>query len=381
MDTGFNYYHGADPGEYDLVVSNSEGGLDRLRELGARRAEAVFWGADPDFFFAAAGREGDGRLLLRLRRQVPPRVDEGARRRAVARAAGRRFRSRRPRLPGRRGLGAGRRRRPVQRVLAGDLRRARQPQHHAPLARNRPRLVDLPAVRARLGRGGDRLQPARGDRALVRAREGAPARRPTPTRPSPPTASCSTTRQHGGRARAARPASASSTSTPTSTAPGSCSTCSGVATAGRRMKKIAIVPALNEEESIAVVIDEIRAFDGSFAIVVVDDGSVDRTAQVAAARGAHVLRLPFNLGIGGAVQTGFRFALRERLRARGARRRRRPARPGRAAEDPRARARRRGGHRRRLALRRRGQLPVVAVAPRRASACSRGSSRGSSASE
>ncbi len=74
------------------------------------------------------------------------------------------------------------------------------------------------------------------------------------------------------------------------------------------MKKIAIVPALNEEESIAVVIDEIRAFDGSFAIVVVDDGSVDRTAQVAAARGAHVLRLPFNLGIGGAVQTGFRFA-------------------------------------------------------------------------
>ena len=50
MDTGFNYYHGADPGEYDLVVSNSEGGLERLRELGARRAEAIFWGADPEFF-------------------------------------------------------------------------------------------------------------------------------------------------------------------------------------------------------------------------------------------------------------------------------------------------------------------------------------------
>jgi len=50
MDTGFNYYHGADPGEYDLVVSNSEGGLERLLELGARRAEAVFWGADPNFF-------------------------------------------------------------------------------------------------------------------------------------------------------------------------------------------------------------------------------------------------------------------------------------------------------------------------------------------
>src|SRR5438477_10231665 len=50
MDTGFNYYHGADPAEYDFIVSNSEGGLERLLELGARRAEAVFWGADPDFF-------------------------------------------------------------------------------------------------------------------------------------------------------------------------------------------------------------------------------------------------------------------------------------------------------------------------------------------
>jgi glycosyltransferase involved in cell wall biosynthesis len=50
MDTGFNWYHGGDPSEYDLLLSNSEGGLDRLRELGARRAEAVFWGADPEFF-------------------------------------------------------------------------------------------------------------------------------------------------------------------------------------------------------------------------------------------------------------------------------------------------------------------------------------------
>jgi hypothetical protein len=50
MDTGFNYYYGADPGEYDLVVSNSEGGLDRLRELGARRAEALLWAGDPELF-------------------------------------------------------------------------------------------------------------------------------------------------------------------------------------------------------------------------------------------------------------------------------------------------------------------------------------------
>ncbi|MGH3132136.1 MAG: CgeB family protein [Gaiellaceae bacterium] len=50
MDTGFNPYHGADPFEYDLVLSNSEGGIPRLLELGARRAEALFWAADPEFF-------------------------------------------------------------------------------------------------------------------------------------------------------------------------------------------------------------------------------------------------------------------------------------------------------------------------------------------
>jgi spore maturation protein CgeB len=50
MDTGFNYYHGADPSEYDFVVSNSEGGAARLLELGARRVETVYWGADPEFF-------------------------------------------------------------------------------------------------------------------------------------------------------------------------------------------------------------------------------------------------------------------------------------------------------------------------------------------
>jgi glycosyltransferase involved in cell wall biosynthesis len=48
--SGFNYYVGADPGEYDLVVGNSEGALERLRALGARRAEAVHWAADPDLF-------------------------------------------------------------------------------------------------------------------------------------------------------------------------------------------------------------------------------------------------------------------------------------------------------------------------------------------
>ena len=59
------------------------------------------------------------------------------------------------------------------------------------------------------------------------------------------------------------------------------------------------------------VVDEIRAADPAMEILVVDDGSRDATAAVARARGARVVRLPFNLGIGGAVQTGYRYA-RER---------------------------------------------------------------------
>lgn len=50
IHSGFNWYHGGDPSEYDLVISNSEGGNERLLELGARRAEAIFWAADPEFF-------------------------------------------------------------------------------------------------------------------------------------------------------------------------------------------------------------------------------------------------------------------------------------------------------------------------------------------
>jgi glycosyltransferase involved in cell wall biosynthesis len=63
-------------------------------------------------------------------------------------------------------------------------------------------------------------------------------------------------------------------------------------------RRLAIVPAFNEEGSLAGVIDEIRAFDPGFEIVVVDDGSSDRTSEIALARGVHVATLPFNLGIG-----------------------------------------------------------------------------------
>ena len=74
------------------------------------------------------------------------------------------------------------------------------------------------------------------------------------------------------------------------------------------MRKIAIVPAYNEQGAIGAVIDEIRAFDSAFDVLVVDDASHDATAETARAHGARVVSLPFNLGIGGAVQTGFRFA-------------------------------------------------------------------------
>ena len=74
------------------------------------------------------------------------------------------------------------------------------------------------------------------------------------------------------------------------------------------MKRIAIVPAYNEELNIGRVVDELHAFDSELHVVVISDGSVDRTTTVAAEHGAHVVALPFNLGIGGAVQTGFKYA-------------------------------------------------------------------------
>ena len=75
-----------------------------------------------------------------------------------------------------------------------------------------------------------------------------------------------------------------------------------------------IIPAFNEEQALGGVLDEIRALpDLGVAIetVVVDDGSADRTSEVARARGARVLQLCRNVGIGAAVQSGLRLACRE----------------------------------------------------------------------
>lgn len=74
------------------------------------------------------------------------------------------------------------------------------------------------------------------------------------------------------------------------------------------MTSVAIVPAFNEEASLGAVLDEIAAIDG-LTPVVVDDGSTDATADVARAAEVACVRLPFNLGVGGAVRTGLRWAL------------------------------------------------------------------------
>jgi glycosyltransferase involved in cell wall biosynthesis len=79
--------------------------------------------------------------------------------------------------------------------------------------------------------------------------------------------------------------------------------------APRGLRCVAVVPAHNEQGSIGRVVREIQAVDPAVEVVVIDDASADATAAEAAAAGARVVRLPYNLGIGGAVQTGFRYAL------------------------------------------------------------------------
>lgn len=70
-----------------------------------------------------------------------------------------------------------------------------------------------------------------------------------------------------------------------------------------------VMPALNEEEAVGHVVREVREKVPSATVLVIDDGSTDRTAAEAHAAGALVLSLPFNLGVGGAMRVGFKYAL------------------------------------------------------------------------
>ena len=76
------------------------------------------------------------------------------------------------------------------------------------------------------------------------------------------------------------------------------------------MEKIIIIPAYNEELNIKSVIEEINRNLSDFDIVVIDDGSTDATAEIAMGCGATVIGLPYNLGIGAAMQTGYKYAHR-----------------------------------------------------------------------
>ena len=73
-------------------------------------------------------------------------------------------------------------------------------------------------------------------------------------------------------------------------------------------RTIIVIPAFNEEESLPDVLAHLATVVPDFDVVVVDDGSVDSTYSVAQAGGVNALKLPFNLGIGGALRAGFRFA-------------------------------------------------------------------------
>lgn len=72
---------------------------------------------------------------------------------------------------------------------------------------------------------------------------------------------------------------------------------------------LVIIPAWNEQEAIGGVLAELRASCAGATVLVVSDGSTDATAAIARQHGAVVLDLPFNLGVGGAMRCGYRYAV------------------------------------------------------------------------
>ncbi len=75
-------------------------------------------------------------------------------------------------------------------------------------------------------------------------------------------------------------------------------------------RALMIVPALNEQDSVGAVVHDLRSAMPGVHVLVVDDGSSDHTGERARDAGAVVLTLPYNLGVGGAMRAGFKYALR-----------------------------------------------------------------------
>jgi glycosyltransferase involved in cell wall biosynthesis len=75
-------------------------------------------------------------------------------------------------------------------------------------------------------------------------------------------------------------------------------------------RALIVVPAWNEEQTVGETVREIYSVMPTVDVLVVDDGSSDRTTEVAKAAGAMVLELSYNLGVGGAMRAGFRYAVR-----------------------------------------------------------------------
>lgn len=74
-------------------------------------------------------------------------------------------------------------------------------------------------------------------------------------------------------------------------------------------KVLIIIPAYNEERSLPGLFDSLKSFRDRYDVIIIDDGSRDNTAAIARKLGLTVIQLPANLGIGGAMQTGFKYAV------------------------------------------------------------------------
>lgn len=77
------------------------------------------------------------------------------------------------------------------------------------------------------------------------------------------------------------------------------------------MRVLIIIPAYNEERNIGKVLEDIKAHIPDADVVVINDGSTDATAAIVSAYGITVLSIPYNVGIGAAMQTGYRYALKK----------------------------------------------------------------------